>query len=201
MYDQSCFFWDCSHHGDTKIMLGEQSVDFSSGWLAGVPMVSDGTYEHPCATIRNSKFEKVGLSPMRGSKRGIQITHGNRVSEYDYFRFEWLGKRFAKHVNKTGKLIVKIGTGREFHTCTTQSRNICIREFVCGFNDVISNKKLNAKIIQDHSGSKWQGPTPIYSDVYLICYEGSTNLIDSRELMALVGELTKADILAKANKG
>jgi len=157
---KSDFFWHCDHSGNTRIHQNES--DKKKGYIAGVPIIKKGAYKDDFMTLRNSDFEDTGFTIMRGSKASIKTRYGERVYEYDYHFFYWLGKRFAKHINKKGCKILEIKTKRYLNPSHRGIGSICDDNFNYGFYSNIEDKTLKARIVQ-------RG----LSSIYFICYKES----------------------------
>ncbi len=179
LINEQCYGINKSFH------IGKDQIDMKRGWIAGVPIVHKSTYKMPFVTIYDTE-----IAIMQGSKRGISRRHGERVYEYDYYFCRWLGRRFAKHVNKGGKQIVRIKTSRAMVSDNCHQVEKCCRsDFYHAFSRASNNDGLNARILQGHT-AKYKGNVT-FSDVYLICSYNES------ELYKLEESLIEADLLCK----
>ena len=183
----------------------KESVDLNKGYICGIPIIDKSSYKKPRVFFSDSN-----ISVMHGSKRGIQATHGNRVSEYDYYFSRWLGKRFAKYVKRTGKKILVIKTSKEATCRHGNYQNICNLEFQCGFDSVFGGRDLRTSIDQKWcNNDNYNGlddrhlENPkclVFSDLYLSCHEQELEIEIASKAYSIIEDLARIDMLEKQTK-
>ena len=177
----------------------KESVDLNKGYICGIPVIHKLSYKKPRVFFSDSN-----ISVMHGSKRGIQASHGNRVSEYNYYFSYWLGKRFAKHVKRTGKKIIAIKTMKEASCKHDRYQGICNDRFQRGFNDVFDSYNLKAFIVQsciidcNYKGqnARWDKAL-IFSDLYLSCHEENMDFKIKRKARDIIHDMVEIDMFEK----
>jgi len=138
--------------------------DIRPGWIGNTPIGNISDYKKAWVY-----FEGTDLCPMRGSKRGIAAANGTRVYEYEYYFAYWLGARFAKFYQRTGKHYLFINTKRPLHERMQWNAHHCFLEsFAYGFSSVLPGSK--AEIIRRKEMRK--GELIDASSICLFTYEG-----------------------------
>tara|TARA_R110002126_G_scaffold98741_2_gene229768 strand:- start:1 stop:639 length:639 start_codon:yes stop_codon:yes gene_type:complete len=188
-----------SYAGSCFLRLRKDQIDLDKGYVRGVPVVEKSTYKNPRIFFSDSN-----ISVMHGSKRGIQASHGNRVSEYEYHFSYWLGKRFGKYVKKTNKKILVIKTTKEASCHHRRYQDICNDEFQRGFNDAFGNYCLKGIISQGSAvKSNYKGNDAtwdkalVYSDLYLYCHEEGMTFEDISPIHEMIRSMKSIDVIEK----
>lgn len=116
--------------------------DLRPGWIGSTPIGNISDYKKALVY-----FEGTNFCPMRGSKRGIAAANGTRVYEYEYYFAYWLGARFAKFYQRTGKHYLFIKTNRILHERMQWNvHRSFLENFAYGFSSVLPGSK--AEIIR-----------------------------------------------------
>lgn len=188
-----------SYAGSCFVRLYKDQIDLDKGYICDIPVTEKLSYKNP-----RIYFSGSNISVLHGSKRGIQASHGNRVSEYDYYFSYWLGKRFAKYVKRTSKKILSINTSKEAPCNHRSYQDICDYEFQRGFDDVFDSYNLTAKIIQksivdcNYKGrDAYLDKAVIFSDLYLCCFNKDMDSDILSETSTIMNDMAEIDMLEK----
>jgi len=194
-----------SFAGWVFVRLYKSQIDLNKGYICGIPVIEKSSYKEPRISFSDSN-----ISVMHGSKRGIQASHGNRVSEYDYYFSRWLGKRFAKYVKRTGKKILVIKTSKAAKCNHSTYKNICDREFQHGFDLEFGGSDLNTQTSQLwRNNDNYKGRCDrhlenpkclIFSDLYLSCHERNMDFDISKKAYSIIDGMAEIDMLEKQKK-
>ena len=191
--------YENSYSGSCFVRLYKDQIDLDNGYICGIPVVNKSTYKKP-----KIYFSDSNISVMHGSKRGIQASNGNRVSEYNYYFSRWLGNKFGKYVKRTGKKILVIKTTKEASCKHSRYQNICNDEFQYGFNKAIGKDNLKSKIMQKSEvDCNYKGKNAtydkaiVYSDLYIYCYDDNATFNDMSPVYEIIRNMGSIDVLHK----